>query len=46
MVAECDLFLPKHPALEKSIPNLHVIKALQVRTLLVYKQKIGTRISS
>merc|ERR1711915_911466 len=29
MVAECDLFLPKHPALEKSIPNLHVIKALQ-----------------
>ena len=30
MVAERDLFLPKHPELEK-IPNLHVIKALQVR---------------
>lgn len=29
MVAERDLFLPKHPELEK-IPNLHVIKALQV----------------
>ncbi|KAK8380072.1 hypothetical protein O3P69_016606 [Scylla paramamosain] len=29
MVAERDLFLPKHPELEK-IPNLHVIKALQI----------------
>ncbi|TOF85753.1 hypothetical protein CGJ15_25650, partial [Vibrio parahaemolyticus] len=28
MVAERDLFMPKHPELEK-IPNLHVIKALQ-----------------
>merc|ERR1711973_1307 len=28
MVAEKDLFLPSHPALE-NIPNLHVIKALQ-----------------
>ena len=28
MVAERDLFLPKHPELQ-NIPNLHVIKALQ-----------------
>ncbi|KAG0714629.1 40S ribosomal protein S10 [Chionoecetes opilio] len=28
MVAERDLFMPKHPELEK-VPNLHVIKALQ-----------------
>lgn len=46
MVAERDLFLPKHPELEK-IPNLHVIKALQVsqsvcRTEVIIKLKYNT----
>ena len=35
MVAERDLFMPKHPELT-TVPNLHVIKALQV-SLNYYK---------
>lgn len=42
MVAKKDFHAPKHPELE-TIPNLQVIKAMQVRILIILKLLCGTR---
>lgn len=36
MVAKKDVHLPKHPELaDKNVPNLHVMKAMQVRNWVI-----------
>lgn len=42
MVAKKDFHAPKHPELE-TIPNLQVIKAMQVRIHIILKLLCGTR---
>lgn len=42
MVAKKDFHAPKHPELE-NIPNLQVIKAMQVRFLIVLQLLCSTR---